>query len=203
MVMAADKILYCGGQCQQSGTLAVCGSDGEKCGLCPLAGFYNAAGRSLPAVWDIAAEELPPPYRQLLDHQRDMTSTLERFHGTRTHLRVLRAGVRNGVFEREVVLALDGSDKPVEFGALTVHLELLPVGVRGLVTAGQRPFGGILVEQGVRFSSHPKAFIRVEPDATICRALALISPATLYGRCNALHDGNGRVLADIVEVLPP
>ena len=204
-----EKVLYCGGQCQPTGSIAVCGSDGEKCGLCPLAHFYTAAGRAVPTVWEIAEEEIPQPYRQLLVHGRDMTSTLERFHGARTHLRVLRAGTHNSVYEREVVLALDGSDKPVEFGALTVHLDLLPADVQAIIIAGQRPFGGVLVNHGVKFSSHPKAFIRVMPDAVIGQALGLdAGPASrsamvLYGRCNALYDEREHVLADIVEILPP
>ena len=47
------------------------------------------------------------------------------------------------------------------------------------------------------------SFIRAEPDGVIARALELKSPATLYGRCNALYDAQERVLADIVEILPP
>jgi chorismate-pyruvate lyase len=203
MPATLETILYCGGQCLASDGIATCGSDGEKCGLCPLAHFYNAANRALPTVWEVGPAEIPQPYRQLLVHERDMTSTMEKFHGGRTHLRVLRAATRNGVYEREVVLVLDGTNRPVEFGALTVHLDLLPATVRDIIVAGERPFGGVLVEHNIPFSSHPKAFIRVEPDAVIGRALGLTRPVQLYGRCNALYDAQGRVLADIVEILPP
>ncbi len=203
MPATLEKTLYCGGNCQVTGSAAGCGPSGEKCGLCPLAHFYTAADKAIPAVWEIAVEEVPQPYRQLLVHERDMTSTLERFYGTRTHLRVLRSATRAGVYEREVVLQLDGSRRPVEFGALTVHLELLPAKVQAIIKEGHRPFGGVLVENGIQFSSHPKAFIRVEPDGVIGRALELNQPAQLYGRCNALYDAQHRVLADIVEILPP
>jgi chorismate-pyruvate lyase len=199
-----DSPLFCGGLCQQSDAAkAGCGPDGEKCGLCPLAHFYKNGAHLLPAVLEIADTEVPAPYRQLLVHDRDMTTTLENFHKAKTHLRVLRSTVNGDTYEREVVLALDGSERPVEFGALTVHLDRLPATVRGQVAAGRRPFGGILVEQGVKFTSHPKAFIRIEPDAVISESLGLKTPAILYGRCNALFDDQGRVLADIVEVLPP
>ena len=199
-----DLPLFCGGLCQQTeAAKAGCGPDGEKCGLCPLAHFYKNGEYRLPSVWEIADTEVPAPYRQLLVHERDMTSTLEKFHQAKTHLRVLRTAVNGDTYEREVVLALDGSNQPVEFGALTVHLERLPAAARALVTEGRRPFGGILVAQGVKFTSRPKAFIRLEPDAVISQSLELKTPATLYGRCNALFDEQGRVLADIVEVLPP
>lgn len=196
--------LFCGGLCQQTeAAKAGCAANGEKCGLCPLAHFYKHGASRLPVVMEIADTEVPAPYRQLLVHDRDMTSTLEKFHHAKTHLRVLRTVVNGDTYEREVVLALDGSERPVEFGALTVHLDRLPAMVRVLVAEGRRPFGGILVEHGVKFTSRPKAYIRIEPDSVISQSLELQTPSILYGRCNALFDDHGRVLADIVEVLPP
>jgi hypothetical protein len=59
------------------------------------------------------------------------------------------------------------------------------------------------METGVKFTSRPKAYIRVEPDAVISESLGLKRPAVLYGRCNALFNEQGQTLADIVEVLPP
>jgi hypothetical protein len=34
------------------------------------------------------------------------------------------------------------------------------------------------------------------------RVLKLDGPRWLYGRCNCLSDASGRVLADVVEILP-
>jgi chorismate-pyruvate lyase len=190
--------LYCGDLCRQS----TAGTGGTKCGLCPLARVYNATAQNLPAVWEIDADEIPQPQRQLLMHQRDMTTTLETFHGARTHLRLLRVETESEIYQREVVLALDGSERPVAFGASSIHLALLPVDAQREIVLAQRPLGGLLLEHGHKFVSRPKAFIRVEADTMIRRALELDGHGALYGRCNALLTPQGDVFADIVEILP-
>jgi chorismate-pyruvate lyase len=189
----------CGSLCRQSDACA----RGAKCGLCPLASVYASSSQILPAVWEIAAAEIPQPQRRLLVHLRDMTGTLERSYGARTHLRLLREETENGIYQRDVVLALDGSERPVEFGAISIHLALLPRNVQREVMLAERPLGGLLREHGVKFVSRPKSFIRIEADALISRTLELDAPATLYGRCNALFTLDNQVLADIVEILPP
>src|SRR5438034_1010750 len=78
----------------------------------PLDEFYAQAGRQLPVIEPIAGEAMPEPYRSLLVHNRDMTPTLEQFHGGTVHLRVLRREERGDFYLREVVLALEASERP-------------------------------------------------------------------------------------------
>jgi len=132
-----------------------------------------------------------------------MTGTLERFHQSLTRLQVLRSRTSNGIHEREVLLVADGTGRPVEFGAITVQLSPLPKEVREQVLQMSRPLGGLLREQGIEYLSRPKAFIRVEADRRLADLLELKRPTDLYGRCNSLLMPDGRVLADIVEILPP
>ena len=54
-----------------------------------------------------------------------------------------------------------------------------------------------------RHTSRPKAFLRIQADEFIRRALRLDGPAVLYGRRNTLFDPVQRPLAEIVEILPP
>lgn len=199
MPVTPDTTLHCGGLCRRvtNGVAAAC------CGLCPLAVFYNALSQPLPVVEELAATDLPQPYRHLLVHQRDMTSTLQKHYGARTHLRVLQNQVDNGLYQREVVLLLDGSNQPVEFGAITIEFAVLPAAACQAVLAARWPLGGILSEHRVEFMSHPKAFFRMESDAVINQALGLTGAVTLFGRCNALRDADGNTIADIVEILPP
>jgi chorismate-pyruvate lyase len=201
-----ETTLYCGGLCRQTDAAAAeqgCGEGGAKCGLCPLAGFYNGTAFGLPDVWEIGSGEMPEPYRSLLVHERDMTTTLENFHGGRTHVRVLNSKVVNGVYQREVILALDATNQPVEFGAVTIHLDVLPEKTQHTIISARRPLGGILIEHGIRFQSRPKAFIRTISDDIIGHALRVIPGQALYGRCNVLLTDHDQVIADIVEILPP
>ncbi|WP_414663508.1 hypothetical protein [Horticoccus sp. 23ND18S-11] len=171
--------------------------------LAPLLRWYEAAGVAPPAVHILAGETMPEPYRSLLVHERDMTSTLETFHRGTLQLRVLGTQHREPIYQRVVVLELEESGRAVEFGATHLHLDALPPAARSLVLAAKRPFGAILRTCAIAYVSRPKAFFRVEPDATIANALRIATPTTLYGRCNALCAPAGNVIADIVEILPP
>jgi chorismate-pyruvate lyase len=178
------------------------GEDVQKA-LAPLADRYAAARRRLPEAELVTGRSVPQPYRRLLVHRRDMTSTLENFHSVQIHLRVLSRVRKQDLYRREVVLAADGTNAPVEFGVITVHLDALSPRARRLVLAARRPLGAILHLCGVVYTSRPSAFFKLRPDATISRALGVSRRTTLYGRCNELRDRDGRPIAECVEILPP
>lgn len=169
----------------------------------PLDDFYAQARRPLPPVEAVAPENVPQPYRELLVHQDDMTPTLERFHRRPIHLRVLHHQQRDKFYFREVVLVLDETDVPVEFGAIKINLDLFKPAARRLILDQHLPLGHILADCHVAHNSRPKAFLRIESDDYIGSALNLAKPGLLYGRRNTLTDPQGRPLAEIVEILPP
>lgn len=191
--------VVCGDICRHADT----GSRGVKCGLCPLARLYHGMAQGVPVVWEIDDSDIPQPQRDLLAHLSDMTTKLEAFHGERTHLRLLRSTTDGDIYQREVVLVLNNCRQIVEFGAITIHLDLLPPLLKVDILRAEVPLGSLLHQHHFPFRSQPKSFIRVEADELISRALALDHPGQLYGRCNALLTRSGDVLADIVEILPP
>ena len=168
----------------------------------PFTGFYVDARLTAPAVTPIDGVQMPEPYRTLLVNDGDMTPTLEKFHGCKLHLEVL-GRVHAGEEYRRQVLLLDPHNRPVEFGAIRIHLDVLSPTVQELVLAGRRPFGGVLMENDVPHSSGPSAYFSVMGDHLINRALGVSAPCRLYGRCNTLTADDGRVIAEVVEILPP
>src|SRR5882672_5749983 len=96
----------------------------------PLDEFYARSGLNLPPLDQVDGEAVPEPYKSLLVHERDMTSTLENFHKAGIHLCLVSRQRRGDDYFREVVLALDGSERPAEFGAIKIHLERFPEGAR-------------------------------------------------------------------------
>ncbi len=132
--------------------------------------------------------EIPEPYRGLLCHHRDMTSTLANFHQGRVTLEVLRSEQVDECYYREVTLWVDR--KKVEFGLIKFFLENLPHPLRTEVLAGKKPFGEILNESGLSYSSKPIGFFHSGEKE---------SP---YGRHNCLLNSEGKDLAHIVEILP-
>jgi hypothetical protein len=168
----------------------------------PFTGFYADAKAKAPETTLIEGAAMPEPYRTLLVNHGDMTPTLELFHRCTLHLKVLGRVHTGDEYRRQVVL-LDPQDRPVEFGAIRIHLDVLLPAVQKLVLAGQRPLGGVLIENSVPHSSRPSAYFSVVGDELINRALGVARPTTLYGRCNTLTADDGRVIAEVVEILPP
>nr|WP_285965331.1 hypothetical protein [Oscillatoria laete-virens] len=173
--------------------------------LYPLDEVYRAVGLLIPNVEEITGANMPEPYRSLLVHQGDMTPALEGFHGARIHLNVLNAWKRTAPqsYLREVVLKLDGSEQPVEYGAILIHLEQFSVGAQRDILEGRKPLGTVMREQNVVHLSRPRAYLQVDADAHIAEILNAAPGQTLCGRRNRLLTSEGGLLADIVEILPP
>ena len=169
----------------------------------PLASFYAQAGLPLPPIDSIAGDAMPEPYRTLLVHENDMTPTLERHHGDPIHLKVLRSERSGMDYHREVVLLLDGSDTPVEFGANRVALDLYPAAARELILKEYVPLGSILARFNIVHTCHPSAYLRIVADELIGGELKVREGTVLYGRRNTLRNPQGRALSEIVEILPP
>ncbi len=169
----------------------------------PLDEFYARRDARLPPLEQIDGEAMPEPYKGLLVHQKDMTSTLEAFHGRRVHLRVLSQERQGQDYVREVVLQLEGTGLPVEFGAIRIHLDLFPLAAREQILQAQWPLGHILKDHAIAYLSRPGAFLRIASDPLINSVLGLTGAQLLYGRRNTLLDTAERPLAEIVEILPP
>lgn len=168
----------------------------------PLADCYAEAGLVLPAITRVDGAGIPEPYRPLLVHERDMTPTLERHHGERIHLRVLRSRRNGGHYHREVVLILDGSGRPVEFGANRVNLDLYPPGAQELILNEYVPVGTILSQFNIEHTCQPTDYFQIVTDDLISAELRVPPGTLLHGRCNTLRTPEGQPISQVVEILP-
>lgn len=171
--------------------------------LYPLSRFYSQAELVLPAVAQIDGQIMPEPYKGLLVHEKDMTSTLERHYQQSIHLRVLQRTLQGGLYSRLVVLVSDRDERAVEFGAIEIRLQHFHPEARQMILEGKRPLGAILYEQGITYSSRPAAFLQIAADSYMKRILGLADATRLFGRRNVLLGSSTEVLAHILEVLPP
>ena|SRR6185503_12608671 len=169
----------------------------------PLEDFYKRGGLPLPPLQQVDGEEVPEPYKRLLVHSNDMTSTLERFYEEPIQIRVLSRRQEGNHYFREVVLCTQTESKPVEFGAIRIHLAHFPDQAKQQILEEHWPLGRILKDCAVSYSSWPKAFLKLASDRLINTALNLKGAHVLYGRCNTLLNAEELTLAEIVEILPP
>ena len=171
--------------------------------LHPLDLLCRAAGRPVPWHEEVRPESIPQPFRALLVHNRDMTSTLEHHHGGPVHLRVLNLSREGDTLHREVLLCRDRDGVPVEFGATLARLGQFEEPWLGEILASKRPLGGILNASRKPYASRPSAYLRVRADAFLRSGLGLTGEPWLYGRRNMLTTMNGDEIASILEILPP
>lgn len=154
--------------------------------------------------------DMPSPYRRLLVHETDMTSTLEAFHGERMDLRLLESRRSEGSLWRQVLLVGRASGQAREAGAIRIDLRQFDTAERWEILEGRKPLGAILADHAVGYVSRPRVFFAFEATESTDRLLGLssmkdsgASGTTLYGRQNVLSTASGDVLADVVEILPP
>lgn len=171
--------------------------------LYPLDEFYRRAGLVVPAAILVDGKDVPEPYRTLLVHDRDMTPTLETFHGDRIHLRTIGRRLDGDALSRLVVLTTNQALKPVEFGAIVIHLEQFPAAAREVLLGCRVPLGTVLAEFDIEHYSRPSAFLRVNADPLINGSLNTTGEEYRYGRRNVLRKPSGEALADVIEILPP
>jgi chorismate-pyruvate lyase len=171
--------------------------------LALLERFYTRYGLGFPSVTTIRNEAMPEPYKRLLIHCHDMTSTLEGYYGSPMRITVLSRELEGGTYLREVLLKPEAATQPVEYGVIQIHLDQLPPGARRRVLEEERPLGNILNTEAVPYLSWPQSFFRVGPDEHMDRVLGLAQSQVLYGRRNLLVDGKRHLLAEVIEVLAP
>jgi hypothetical protein len=151
----------------------------------------------------VASQGIPQPQRDLLVHFSDMTSTLSRHYSERVTLKVLDRHQGPQWYRRHIVLETETSRRPVEYGAMRILLPLLSEAARRDVLAARAPLGTILALHGLGYCHCPGGFFRIRSNRLIEQSLRLPAPHWLYGRCNCMSDSVGRVVAEVVEILPP
>ena len=169
----------------------------------PLEQIYLRSGQPLPHLQTIGCLRVPQPFRDLLVHERDMTPTLEAFHGQKIFLHVLDRHQQESRLLRLVVLKLESDETPVEFGAIRINLTLFETQALQLVLEGHLPLGTILREQNIPHTSGHQEFFSVLSDAVVNRALQLTGTRQLYGRRNVIRNSQEKPLAEMTEILPP
>ena len=171
--------------------------------LYPLDTFYRKWGLALPEVEALDGEVVPEPYNRLLVHSHDMTPTLEAFHRSPIELRLIQRHLEGDLYSRLVDLSIVGHDSPVEFGCIAINLQHFPAAARDVILDGHVPLGTILARHDIQHQSCPQAYVRVTADPFMSDALYLTGSPALYGRRNVLYAPDRRVLAEVLEILPP
>ena len=118
--------------------------------------FTRSAARRCRSSSRVEPDEVPEPYRSLLVHKADMTSTLERFYQETLHIEVLARRVRGKLnIAGKWCWCLDRRKKRVEFGAIKIFLDLFPAGAVGRFCASGSRWAGFSTGSTSRLPAGP------------------------------------------------
>lgn len=154
----------------------------------------------VPSYVEIAADDVPQPYHDLLVHEHHMTVTVERFHGCPVKLRVLRHVALDHHYARMILLEREATGEVVQFGIARVDLDCCSEPVRAEILARRAPLGRILIEHGVLRHIDPTAYLRITPTAAMIEWFGMTRPEPLYGRL-AIIFYEGQPAVDLLEVV--
>ena len=169
----------------------------------PLNLFYAYYKRDMPEITPLFDWHLPDAFKRLLAHENNMTPTLESFYESTIHIERLNVVPDRDECSREVVLRLDTSKKPVEYGASRIFLHTLPAQAVDLICEGHMPLGSILNQCGCHHTVELSGFFKVKPTSFFTNVFSSTHGTPLYGRRNSLVALDGNPIAEVCEILPP
>lgn len=168
----------------------------------PLLNTFEQDSCALGLKYPIAGQAIPQPYQDLLVHNGLMTATLERFYGARTILHVLEEARHGNRYARKILLALQGSNRIVEYAVMEVKQDNCVCGLWDAIIEAKKPLGRILIENHVKRRVQPQQFFQLMPGIEIMAHYKMTRPTWVFGRITA-HFWDGKLAAHVLEVLPP
>ncbi len=171
--------------------------------LWPLNLFCARYDRDVPEITPLFKQHMPQPYRDLLVHERNMTPTLEGYHGGSIYIQPINVIANDKETTREVILRRDTDDKPLEYGASRIFRHQLSYEALFLVDDGRLPLGTILRVCDCEHTVHPSGFFKIQSTPFFTEAFGAGDEPYFYGRRNTLVALDGHAIAEVCEVLPP
>jgi chorismate-pyruvate lyase len=151
-------------------------------------------------VVEVAPDQLPEPYRQLLDHHSHMTVALENFHKSSVDLHVLAAHDERNLYSRKIALSRSRDGHIVLFGLVRLDPSLLPSQAMQEIREQREPLGRILIRHDVMREVERLRLWQITPASELRELFRLTDGRPLYGRTALIHC-NGRPAIELLELV--
>lgn len=163
--------------------------------------FYPAPD-ALGEFAEVAVDDLPPDYRQLLAHNDHMTVTVEAFHRSPVDVRVLERRVTATHYARKILLARQSDGRVAQFGIMRVNFAYLPPEVRQEIERERTPLGRILIEHDIHRRVQLFSLRRIVLGEELRRLFGPPAADVTYGR-TAVIDCNDAPAIELLEIVAP
>jgi chorismate-pyruvate lyase len=171
---------------------------------------FPEAAAGFGTLRPLRPDDLPEPYRDLLDHRSHMTVAMERMCGGPVSLEVVATRIeppaasgKRGRYMREILLA-SASGAVVQQGIVRIDLDAIDGKTAAAILAAKIPLGRILIEANLLRDVHDVALLEVAPGPHLRR---LFGPAAanahrMFGRVAEISLG-GRPAVELLEIAAP
>jgi chorismate-pyruvate lyase len=170
--------------------------------LSTLIDLFYTRPAELARLTEVSAGEMPPPYRELLDHQHHMTVTVEAHHRSPVDVRVLERKSDRNFYSRKILLARQTDGRVVQFGIMRVNFEYLSPAVRREIESEKTPLGRVLISHNVLREIELVSLWKVEPGPDLCELFNILPHQSTYGRTAIIHC-NGEPGVELLEIVTP
>ncbi|MSR31223.1 MAG: hypothetical protein EXR99_06910 [Gemmataceae bacterium] len=164
--------------------------------------FREFVGEAIPPLFPVSPQEMPEPFKNLLDHEDHMTVTMEANYGELMEIQVLKESQGANTYARMLRLNGEKTKRTVLFGAMRVRLDFLPQLVRQEILAKKTPLGRILIKHHVMRKLELVQLLKLELGEEQRHWFGSIPPGPIYGRVAIIHC-HGLPAIELFEVAAP
>lgn len=182
------------------GEVAVIPKDSKRSDLTSLVSIFYPDDQALGEFEEVEPEEVPTPYRQLLDHHSHMTVALEEAHDTPVDLQVLAVRESGPFYARKIALARRSDQRVVLFGVVRLDTTLLPPEATRAIREQSEPLGHVLIRHNVLREVERLRLWRIEPGPELRGLFQMNAEQTLFGR-TALIYCNSHPAIELLEIV--
>lgn len=174
--------------------------ESAKVELDSLVGIFFEDGLSLGSFSEVAANQIPEPYRSLLNHDAHMTVTLEKYHSSQVDIRVLRKQHCQTNYAREILLSRQTDQQVVQYGIVRLNFGYLDEQVQQEIESQQVPLGRVLIEHDVMRQVKLLSLYEINPGPALVEALGIEPESRCFGR-TAMIFCNDQPAIELLEIV--
>lgn len=165
--------------------------------------FYESGQESnLGLFSSVEGEQVPQPYRKLLDHHSHMTVAVESHFGSPVDVRVVRTTKDDTWYAREILLATQSDGTIVQYGIVRLRFALLAEAVWHEIESGAKPLGRVLIEHEVMRQVELVGLWKVQCGALLASHFAVPKSELTYGRTARIFCDSEPAI-ELLEIVRP
>ena len=150
----------------------------------------------------IPSASTPEPYKTMLVHDKHMTVTMEKYHGSKVDVRVIDSCLDGDTYARKILLLKTGTETVVQFGIVKFDFQYVTQAVRDEILGGEIPLGRVLINHNVLRQIDLGAILRITAGLGLADYLEMDPGDVTYGRMATIFC-NHQPAVDLLEISIP